>query len=92
MDFTPDFDASSVKVSAYAHNLNDAPFESMDTNACNYMTCPIVKDQKSTYNYFVPIEAKHPPGVYDVKWVMTVDDQPKCCFINKLKIDKKKKN
>lgn len=92
MDFTPDFDGSNVNVMAHAIDYADAPFADMNGDACimNYLKCPITKGERTTYTYNLTLGKMYPPGVHRVKWVVSEDNIPKCCFTNKLKIDRKR--
>lgn len=44
----------------WANQLVDLPLLGMDTNACNYTTCPIKANQKQTYDYKLEISSYFP--------------------------------
>lgn len=87
MEFVPDFDGSDITLLAYALLPGaDAEFQGMDENACNWMTCPLVKGARQTYTFNLSMRKSYPSGIFNVRWLMKKDGQPKCCFTNKFKI------
>lgn len=38
----------------------DLPLAGMNTNACDYTSCPIQASDKKTYNYTLPLQKKFP--------------------------------
>lgn len=87
MNFTPDFDGSDIEVVAYALIANrEESFSGMDTNACNFMTCPVTNGVKQNYTFNVLVDYKKPYGSYTVQWRMKQRGIVKCCFQNKFRI------
>ncbi|XP_077290995.1 MD-2-related lipid-recognition protein-like [Arctopsyche grandis] len=85
IDFTPTFDAEKLTGTAFwTSKVADLPFVGMDTNACNYATCPIVKNQRTTYDFKLDISRKFPSSTYDVKWKLANDNHDQCCVILKI--------
>lgn len=89
MDFTPDFEANDdLTVVASAFIVSEyVDFVGMDTNACHWMTCPVVKDAKQTYSFKLSMDKKYPKGSFAVRWWMKHKDVSKCCFMNRFKIE-----
>lgn len=56
-----EFSADELTATAYwKSSLRDLPLAGMDTNACNFMTCPVEKNVKTTYNFNLEISKKFP--------------------------------
>lgn len=88
MDFTPEFEGDAFKVTAYAlFPTSDAAFPGMDTDACHWMTCPVVKGVKQTYTFRLSMGHLNPKGAFHVRWLMTRGDEKKCCFVNRFKLE-----
>lgn len=87
MNFTPDFEGDEIEVKAFTNIAGiDAEFEGMDSNACNYMTCPIEKGKTINYAFNVLVEKTKPRGTFTVQWRMTQRGVNRCCFGNKFKL------
>lgn len=88
MDFTPEFDGEDITMLAYALLPGkDAKFEGMDSNACNWMKCPVVNGTQQTYSYSLAMKKIYLRGLFNVRWSMKKGDDYKCCFIVKIKIE-----
>ncbi|KAG5671000.1 hypothetical protein PVAND_001225 [Polypedilum vanderplanki] len=88
-DFTPDFDTAEgddVFLGMYTTRPAETIWPGMDTNACNHMTCPVVKNQLNHYTYFVNIPQSYPRGLFTVRFLMKKAGIPKCCFLTKISI------
>lgn len=89
MDFTPDFDAAdqlTVTASAWVV-ASYADFPGQDTNACNWMTCPVVKNTRQTYTFKLSMDKNYPKGTFKTRWWMRQGEDSKCCFMNRFKIE-----
>lgn len=88
-EFTPDFDAEDeLTFTAAALIVNSyVDFPGMDINACHWMTCPIVKDQRQVYNFRLSMDKNYPKGSFAVRWWMKHKDVSKCCFMNRFRIE-----
>jgi hypothetical protein len=60
VDLTPDFDGQNVTMGIYTTRPTEILWPKMDTNACNHMTCPVVKDQLNQYTYTVNVDPAYP--------------------------------
>lgn len=89
MDFTPDFEAADeLTVTAAALILNSyTDFPGQNTNACTWMTCPVVKDSRQTYTFKLSMDKNYPKGSFAVRWWMKHKNISKCCFMNRFKIE-----
>lgn len=88
MDFTPDFDGDKFTLLAYALIPGaDAEFAGMDSDACHWMTCPVEKGVMQTYSFELKMKKSYPKGLFNVRWLMKKNGEPKCCFVNKFKIE-----
>lgn len=88
MDFTPEFEGEDITLLAYALLPGaDAEFVGMNDNACDWMSCPVVKNVKQTYTFQLMIKTSYPKGLFSVRWLMKKAGEPKCCFVNKFKIE-----
>ncbi|KAJ1522528.1 hypothetical protein ONE63_001715 [Megalurothrips usitatus] len=88
VDFTPTFDDSELSGRAYWSNqLVDLPLLGMDTQACNYTSCPLKANQKQTYTYNLEISNFFPVRAYNVKWKLW-NDKTECCFVTGIKLIK----
>ncbi|XP_034249668.1 MD-2-related lipid-recognition protein-like [Thrips palmi] len=86
VDFTPLYADQELTGRAYwANQLVDLPLLGMDTNACNYTSCPIKANQKQTYDYKLEISNFFPVRAYDVKWKLW-NDNTECCFLIGIKL------
>lgn len=87
MNFTPDFDGSDIEMLAFTNIVGvDARFEGMDSNACNFMTCPVTNGTNQDYLFNVLVDRLKPRGTFKVQWRMKQNGENKCCFENKFKI------
>ncbi|CAD7088496.1 unnamed protein product [Hermetia illucens] len=89
-DFTPDFDSPTLEGRLFWASEIDIPLVGMETDSCKFTSCPIVKNEKRTYNFTLPISRKFPAGTYDVKWRITgtKPEQEECCFLTQIKLTK----
>ncbi|KAJ9589646.1 hypothetical protein L9F63_017135 [Diploptera punctata] len=90
-DFTASQNSDVLTGRAYwANVVGDLPFAGMNTNACNYTTCPVQANQRQTYLYQLQIQKKFPVRAYDVKWKLWNEETSlfQCCFITKIKLVK----
>lgn len=88
VDFIPDFEGDEVTMLAYALLPGaDAEFQGMDDNACHWMKCPVVKNEKQTYTFVLSMRKSYPLGSFRVRWLMRKAGQPACCFTNRFKIE-----
>ncbi|XP_069671479.1 MD-2-related lipid-recognition protein-like [Periplaneta americana] len=90
-DFTPTVAVDAPTGRAFWTNqVGDLPFVGMDTNACNFTTCPLAAGTRQTYDYQLSISKKFPVRAYDVKWRLWNEqtDVLECCFIAKIKLTK----
>ncbi|CAD7088495.1 unnamed protein product [Hermetia illucens] len=87
-DFVPDFDSPTVEGRVFWASDIDLPLVGMETDACKFTSCPIVKGEKRSYDFTLPISRKFPSGAYDIKWRITGTnpEQQQCCFITKIKL------
>lgn len=87
--FTPDFEGSdNITMIAYALLPKyDAKFKDIDEDACKLTPCPIVKNVRNTYTLNLNISPKFPISIVNTRWLMSQNGQPKCCFVNKFKIE-----
>ena len=86
VDFTPTHADTELSGRAYWSNqLVDLPLLGMDTNACNYTSCPLKANEKQTYTYNLEISNFFPVRAYDVKWKLW-NDETECCFIVPIKL------
>lgn len=84
--YKPKFGSVAPKTRLYAETLLlDLPFMDMDTNACLYTNCPIVKDIEQNWLYKLYVSKNYPKASYTVKFKFwdggpeaNRDDQ--CCF------------
>ncbi|XP_070507033.1 mite group 2 allergen Tyr p 2-like [Chironomus tepperi] len=86
VDFTPGYDADNSKATIYAISFGEKAWPGMDTNGCNFMTCPIKNGVSNTYSYAVTVSPTYPRSTVPIRVVFTSNDEPKCCFITKIKI------
>ncbi|KAL4113707.1 hypothetical protein QTP88_017286 [Uroleucon formosanum] len=90
--YKPKFGSNLPKTRLYAETLLvDLPFLDMDTNACLYTSCPMVKDNEQIWQYHLFISKNYPKASYTVKFKFwdngpdaNSDDQ--CCFKFDIKI------
>ncbi|KAF6205702.1 hypothetical protein GE061_019875 [Apolygus lucorum] len=90
-NFTPRWapGAGAIKTRAYWAAVVDLPFLGMDSDACKFTTCPIVKDQQNFYNFTLFIEKKYPAQKYDIKfriWEDEAEPKKECCVVFQLKL------
>lgn len=86
--FTPDFEGDDITMMAYALLPGvDAAFDGMNDNACDWMTCPVVKNTQQTYTFVLSMKKSYPLGMFNVRWLMKKGGEPKCCFTNKFRIE-----
>lgn len=61
VEFTPDFDGDDITMMAYAVMPGiEKSFPDMDSNACNFMTCPVAKNNKQTYTFGLKLAPSYP--------------------------------
>jgi hypothetical protein len=60
VDLVPDFDSEDAKMTIYTTFPVEKAWPGMDTNACNYLKCPIVNGASNTYNFAVDINSQYP--------------------------------
>lgn len=87
-DFTPHFDADTLEANLHWIKSEDQllPLINMEKDACKTTTCPIQKDQKSTYSIEIPIQNKFPINYYNIKWSFIAPDGNQCCFTHGIKL------
>ncbi|XP_037915122.1 MD-2-related lipid-recognition protein-like [Hermetia illucens] len=85
-----DFDSPTLEGRLFWASEIDIPLVGMETDSCKFTSCPIVKNEKRTYNFTLPISRKFPAGTYDVKWRITgtKPEQEECCFLTQIKLTK----
>ncbi|KAL7025382.1 hypothetical protein ACKWTF_013456 [Chironomus riparius] len=88
VDFTPDFDAEDSTVTIHAISFGEKAWPGMDTNGCKFMTCPIESGVNNTYSYGVQVSYTYPLATVPIRVVFASNNQPKCCFVTKIKIEK----
>ncbi|KAL5235008.1 hypothetical protein ACI65C_002418 [Semiaphis heraclei] len=84
--YKPKFGSASPRTRLYAETVFlDLPFLDMDTNACLYTNCPIMKDTEQNWLYKLFVSKNYPKARYTVK-LKFWDDGPtaletdQCCF------------
>lgn len=60
IDFTPDFESKSPEFVMSLMVPVETAWPGMDKNACNFMTCPVVKGVQNFYNFSVELNEKFP--------------------------------
>ncbi|XP_046384597.1 MD-2-related lipid-recognition protein-like [Ischnura elegans] len=91
-DYTTEIPAQAVKSQAYWKTSTDEkPLVGMDRDACTNTHCPVIENQRHTYNNTLSISRKFPPRGYHVKWSMWKEDSSSdgsfdCCFIFRIKL------
>ncbi|XP_065563740.1 MD-2-related lipid-recognition protein-like [Artemia franciscana] len=74
VDFTPNIKKKVVSLSSkafWANKLVDMPLPNMNSNGCNFTTCPLENGKAATYAYNLNIAKSFPSRRYDVKWRFT---------------------
>lgn len=89
VDFKPDFEGNDVTLLAYAllPGGSNVPFPGMNENACDWMQCPVIKDKVQTYTFNLTMSKDYPAGLFNVRWLMKLKGESKCCFQNKFRIE-----
>ncbi|NP_001232987.1 MD-2-related lipid-recognition protein-like precursor [Acyrthosiphon pisum] len=90
--YKPKFGSTLPKTRLYAETLLlDLPFMDMDTNACLYTSCPMVKATEQNWLYNLYVSKNYPRASYTVKFKFW-DNEPnahsdnQCCFKFDIKI------
>ncbi|KAL7047492.1 hypothetical protein ACKWTF_002942 [Chironomus riparius] len=90
VDFVPKFSSDHIKMDLFFDFINFNMLRnisySIDTEACNFMTCPIVNGIKNTYRYRGHIPNIIPKAMYRFYFMMSEGSIPKCCFGMKINI------
>lgn len=55
-----DFDSPTLEGRLFWASEIDIPLVGMETDSCKFTSCPIVKNEKRTYNFTLPISRKFP--------------------------------
>lgn len=55
-----DFDSPTVEGRVFWASDIDLPLVGMETDACKFTSCPIVKGEKRSYDFTLPISRKFP--------------------------------
>jgi len=85
--FTPNFEGDNITMLAYALIDNNViPFEGMNSNACDFMKCPVENGKQQSYVFNVNIALSKPRGIFTTRWLMQQNGEKRCCFMNKFKI------
>lgn len=85
--FTPEFEGSDITMIAYANMGGKLyPFDAMNSNACDFMKCPVEKNVQQSYVFNVEIGLSKPRGIFNTLWIMKRGETNLCCFSNKFQI------
>ncbi|XP_060860366.1 MD-2-related lipid-recognition protein-like [Metopolophium dirhodum] len=91
--YIPKFNSNLPKTRLYAETfLLDLPFLDMDTNACLYTSCPVMKNTEQYWLYKLFVSKNYPRTSYTVKFKFwdtepnAHSDNPQCCFKFDIKI------
>ncbi|CAI6373276.1 unnamed protein product [Macrosiphum euphorbiae] len=88
--YKPEFGAHFPRTQLYAETfLTDFPFLGINTNACLYTSCPVVKDTQQywLFDLFVPPK-KYVKTHYTIKFMLwdIFNNHQQCCFTFDVKI------
>jgi hypothetical protein len=86
--FLPEFGGSNLTLLAYANIAGRfVEFDEMNSNACDFMKCPIESGTEQSYIFHVKVELNKPRGKFNVRWLMKQNNENRCCFMNKFQIE-----
>jgi len=87
VDFVPTRNARRMKNGLMWVSKVDLPFRGFQANACKFMTCPVRRDQDTTYSATVFMGKHLPTGTYPLKLKLYDGNKNFVCQLFTIKLE-----